>query len=122
MWNLLAQAGQDDILKEIRWPGQSVTLVIIAVAILGLTVLGYRLVRYFLETVSTGRDGSHALFETLARRHRLTPTEERELVRIASRIGLEDPTMLFVRRSMLEGESARSPGTELDTLVGKLFG
>ena len=122
MWNLLAQAGQDDFLKGMRWPRQSVILVIIAVAIIGLTVLGYRLVRYFLKAVSTGQGGSRRLFETLARQHGLTSGEERELRRIASRLGLEDPTMLFVSRSMLERESAQSPGPELDTLVRKLFG
>ncbi len=121
MWTLLAQTGQNDFLKGIRWPGQSVILVIIAVAIIGLAVLGYRLVRYFLKSVSTGQDGSHGLFETLARQHGLTAGEERELLRLASRIGLDRPTMLFVRKSLLERESAQRPGSGLDTLIRKLF-
>lgn len=124
---LVAQLSRTERLRGMAWTDRSptveqVTAVVLVLA--GLAVLSYlvwRLVRRYLRTVRE-QDAAGRLFDELSIGHHLTHHEVRLLRDIASRMGLTDPVVLFVRKSLLERELRRESSPALAELVRKLFG
>ena len=94
----------------------------IAVAILFLGLLGIILRGQFSEKARRQRV-TRRRFETLATVHNMVKPDRLLLLEMARQLGLEEPSMLFVRRALFETASARLPcdPRQVDTLRKELF-
>jgi len=125
--HLLAQLSRDEIMKGMRWSEPSrgldrVTVaVIVGVILAGLGYAGWKLLRHpagsSQDETSTGE-----LFRVLSDRHGLDARERGLLSDAARRMALEDPAVLFVRRSLVEQGLSGAGATEAEQRMEKLFG
>ena len=125
----LAQTGRDETLREVSELARSrtgntfdrvSTLVLTLAAILLLAWLACRLFRYYLKTVRS-EDHNTRLFADLCAAHRLSHHQSSLLRNLADRLGLDEPSVLFVRKSLLERELHREPRPDFRDLMHKLF-
>jgi hypothetical protein len=121
----IARLSPEEFLRAFRWGGpeggaEGLTVCVLTLAALAvLGYLAYRLLTRFLKAAS----GTEAweLFESLSRTHGLTRREKKLLRGLAHRMGLEDPAVLFVRKSFLAREARKESQSELEALMHKLF-
>lgn len=121
---VLAQLSRQDMIKALGTRGGSsrsamVTAVVI-LAIAGLLLVAWRTVRHFLR-ILTQPETPHDLFWTLARQHGLTSREERALKSAAGRLGLSDPTALFVHKGLLERQLQAHRDPVLESVARKIY-
>ena len=116
---MLGQMSQDAVLRAMRWAGSDPGALI---GVAGLAVLGYlayRLARHIRTAETT--EAKPGLFERMAQEHGLTREETGLLREVTNETRVENPAILFVRKSLLEGALRREPRPELETLMHKLF-
>ena len=110
-----------ELYRSFRWSDHGyVWPALLGVAILVLVWVGWKTGRYFVRKMRE-REAGAELFARLVRAHHLDAEEEKALRAASSRLGMDDPAGLFVRRSVLEEEAERRKDETLERLVGKLF-
>lgn len=98
-------------------PGSAVVLLVVLMLVLGLAVF-YALLR---PELARRRRVSECL-DRLVQAHGLDAAQRRALRRLAARAGLDNPALLFVRRSLLEQFGQELPPGMLEALRARLYG